>query len=249
MVYLYSSWCNCIAADCCLTALSLGSTAQNQQHYLCSRCCTCSRCPRGGGTASTLPPLPWKRAAGERASPLPGAHVAADIRGAAPGRKSAPPLAVVCVEASGEQAGKKLFSEARRPLRLVHLLLKRFSWIMHPGEEETFLPWTQPLGFVISALQHRAQFPDISSVLLLEDFLLCICWDFFFSSALPVDYLSELEHHLPKNPAATTRTWRHLDNKVRVQSCLLLHLFWETLLFPVYCKWNARTVENNCSCD
>ena len=77
----------------------------------------------------------------ETASPLPGAHVAADIRGAAPGRMSAPPPPRCSVWRQAEsKLEKKLFSEARRPLRLVHVLLKRFSWIMHSGEEETFLP-------------------------------------------------------------------------------------------------------------
>lgn len=60
------------------------------------------------------------------ASPLPGAHVVADIRGAAPGWNSALSLlSVVCVETSKaqgeEEEEKKLYSETHRPLQVIPL--------------------------------------------------------------------------------------------------------------------------------
>lgn len=59
------------------------------------------------------------------ASPLPGAHVVADIRGAAPGWNSAlSPLRSVCWDkqsAGRRRRRKKLYSETHRPLQVIPL--------------------------------------------------------------------------------------------------------------------------------
>lgn len=92
------------------------------------------------------------------ASPLPGAHVVADIRGAAPGWNSALSLlSVVCVETSKaqgeEEEEKKLYSETHRPLQVIPL------WIYAPLKEEEYLcAWVQLVLVVISALSPERSF-------------------------------------------------------------------------------------------
>lgn len=118
-----------------------------------------------------------------RASPLPGAHVVADIRGAAPGETRL--LAVVCVETSKAQGGKKNFPQKHSSQFSVHTALD-----YAPGRRGDLSAITQ-LVFVNSALQHWAQFPDISPTVLRR---FCFAsFGIFFPPVLPLVYLPELK--------------------------------------------------------
>lgn len=94
------------------------------------------------------------------ASPLPGAHVVADIRGAAPGWNSALSLlSVVCVETSKaqgeEEEEKKLYSETHRPLQVIPLC-PLHSGFMHLWKKKNI--FAQLVLVVISALSPERSF-------------------------------------------------------------------------------------------
>lgn len=117
-----------------------------------------------------------------RASPLPGAHVVADIRGAAPGETRL--LAVVCVETSKAQGEKKLSSETQQPVQCTHS-----SGLCTWEKRRSFCYNTACIcKFCASALSAVSGYQPHC----FEKILLCIFWD-FFPPVLPLVYLPELK--------------------------------------------------------
>lgn len=119
-----------------------------------------------------------------RASPLPGAHVVADIRGAAPGETRL--LALECVKTSKEQGEKNFRQKHISQFRVFLSVNTALDYA--PGRRGDLSAITQ-LVFVNSALQHWAQFPDISPTVLGR---FCFA-SFGIFSVLPLVYLSELK--------------------------------------------------------
>lgn len=97
------------------------------------------------------------------ASPLPGAHVVADIRGAAPGWNSALSLlSVVCVETSkaqGEEEEEEKTLLWNTSATAGYSPLSTPLWIYAPLKEEEYLcAWVQLVLVVISALSPERSF-------------------------------------------------------------------------------------------
>ena len=199
----------------------------------------------------------------ETASPLPGAHVAADIRGAAPGRMSAPPpLAVVCGD-KRRASWKKNFSPRHADrcgsfmccwsasLGLCTREKKRPSCLERSFSGLWFLRFSTERSFRISA-------QCCWKIFFFFFFFFFFCglhllgFSLFFFPPLPL-FLSTISQNLNSSSKKIVQPQReHGDIQItrwESKSCLVLHLFWETLLFPVYCKWNARTLKKTCSCD